>query len=162
MYTGSRLCLHIVIQSGKWGREVWQWEVFKCPGLPMEKSFHTKDVVVAAGQQGMFLSEGLWLPDIYLEGHRTKQFREKLLWDPYVLCRQSECNHCEACMWTKRFLSKIWAIPAAVWYWEINIKRMATIMNENFKDTIHKNVWSNFHGETWKLVQGIQFPVLVP
>lgn len=114
-------------------------------------------------QQGMLLSEGLWLPDIYLEGHWTKQFWEKLLWDPYVLCRQSKCNDCEACIGPKRFLSKIWAVLTAIWYWGTNRKGMfTTFMNESIKNAMHKNVWSQFHGETWKLVQGIQFPVLVP
>lgn len=114
-------------------------------------------------QQGMLLSEGLRLPDIYLEGHRTKQFWDKLLWDPYVLCRQSKCNDCEARIGPKRFLSKIWAVPTAIWYWGTNRKGMfTTFMNESIKNAMHKNVWSQFHGETWKLVQGIQFPVLVP
>lgn len=114
-------------------------------------------------QQGTLLSEGLRLPDIYLEGHRTKQFWEKLLWDLYVLCRQSKCNDCKARIGPKRFLSKIWAVPTAIWYWGTNRKGMfTTFMNESIKNAMHKNVWSQFHGETWKLVQGIQFPVLVP
>lgn len=100
-------------------------------------------------QQGTLLSEGLRLPDIYLEGHRTKQFWEKLLWDPYVLCRQSKCNDCEARIGPKRFLSKIWAVPTAIWYWGTNRKGMfTTFMNESIKSAMHKNVWSQFHGET--------------
>lgn len=70
-----------------------------------------------------------------------------------------ECNNCEACSWANRFLSKIWALLAAIWYWEINTRRMAAIMKESLKAIYTRSLeqvsWWNMKADSGHLISSL-------
>lgn len=66
-------------QSEGGGRKNRQCDVFKCPVLPKEAPFPSKDIFIVTPieLQRISLSKGLWQPDLSLAGHRIRNFRKK-------------------------------------------------------------------------------------